>query len=76
MTDRTLYRSPAGEAPVRLLGPAAYINVLCTMANRLASPAFPDTLAQVVAEGYYANPRPLSPTEYALALDILAAGDT
>jgi len=58
-----------GEAPLSLLGPQAYWGVLCTMQARLASPAYPDTLAGVLT-AYYGHPKPLTAQEEALAADV------
>jgi hypothetical protein len=60
----------AGEVSLNLFGGVAYGYVLCTMLDRQADPRFPENLAAVVREGYYAPPRPLTGDEYQIALNI------
>lgn len=62
-----------GEAPLSLLGPSAYVGVLCTMQARLASSAYPDSLAGVLT-AYYARPQALTEQEEAIAARIFVFG--
>lgn len=57
----------AGEAPAALMGEGAYTGILCSMIDRVQDPRFPDDLATVVAQGYYAPPRPISAVEEEIA---------
>jgi hypothetical protein len=63
----------AGEVSAQQFGPIAYGYVLCSMVYRVEADQWPSTLGAVVASGYYGHPRPLTPTEYKIALDVFVS---
>jgi len=62
----------ANESPAGFMGVDAYVLTLCVMLNRQESSGFPNTLREVVRDGFYAPPTALTTEEQALAESVFS----